>query len=395
MLHRILSQKLSKALSQFPVIGLIGSRQVGKTTLAKWVAAQHAQEAVYVDLELPSDLAKLTVPELYLGQHADKLIILDEIQRMPNLFPTLRALVDQDRRPGRFLILGSASPDLIRQSSESLAGRIMFFELNPLHLQEVTAEGGKIEALLTQRWLRGGYPDSVLAATDEQSYVWREAFIRTFVERDIPQLGFQIPATQVRRFWEMVAHLHSQTWNASALARNFGLTAPTMRRYLDLLTDTFLLRQLQPLHANLCKRLVKAPKVYVRDTGLLHTLLRLPTLDHVQGHPVLGHSWEGFCIEQILQVLPASVDATFYRTHTGDELDLVLQGPGNQILAVEIKYTTQPKLGKGFWNAMRDLQIDEAYVITAGHATFPLHEQVTATSLPLFLQDHVPALFPI
>lgn len=392
MLPRTLAHALEKALTEFPVVGLVGSRQVGKTTLARQVVQEHPSEAVYLDLELPSDLAKLTAPELYLQQHADKLIILDEIQRLPELFPTLRALVDQARRPGRFLILGSASPDLIRQSSESLAGRIVFLELHPLHLLEVEHTASDDARRLTRHWWRGGYPDSFLAKTDAQSHRWREAFIRTFVERDLPQLGFQIPASQVRRFWEMVAHLHGQTWNASAIARSFGLTPPTIRRYLDLLTDTFLLRQLQPLHVNLRKRLVKSPKVYVRDSGLLHTLLRLSTWDQVQGHPVGGASWEGFCIEQIIQVLPSTVDVAFFRTHTGDELDLVLTDPSGQRLAVEIKYSAQPTLTKGFWNALRDLDITHAFVIGGGSATFPLHEKVTATSLPIFLNDHLPQL---
>jgi predicted AAA+ superfamily ATPase len=250
-------------------------------------------QAVYLDLERPSDLAKLTEPELYLEAHADALVVLDEIQRVPDLFPVLRSLVDAARRPGRFLLLGSASPDLWRQGSETLAGRIRFLELTPFQLSEVVGESAQDGRILKKLWLRGGYPDSFLAANEGASSQWRAAFIATFLERDVPQLGFRVSAVQMRRFWEMLAHLHGQLWNASAFARNFAVTAPPTRHHLDLLTDALLVRQLQPFHVNLKKRLVKAPKIYIRDTGLLHELLRIADFEGLQGHPVLGASFEG------------------------------------------------------------------------------------------------------
>ncbi len=262
MLDRLLTETLQKALRQFPAVALIGSRQTGKTTLAKTIAGAWPEPSVYLDLELPSDLAKLTEPELYLGVHEHSLVVVDEIQRRPDLFSILRGLIDKNRRPGRFLILGSAAPELLRQSAETLAGRIAYLELTPFLLREVLTPDEHPAAALRRLWLRGGYPDSFLAESDTASSDWRSAFVSTFLERDVPQMGFRTASTRIRRFWEMLAHVHGQVWNASGFARNFDVTAPTVRHYLDLLTDALLVRQLQPLHANLKKRLVKSPKVY-------------------------------------------------------------------------------------------------------------------------------------
>ncbi len=392
MIPRLLSDAVASALGQFPVVGLVGSRQAGKTTLAKAVSEQLGLNAVYLDLERPSDLAKLAEPELYLEAHADSLVVLDEIQRVPDLFPVLRSLVDDARRPGRFLILGSASPDLWRQSSETLAGRIRFLELTPFQLPEVVEEGVEDGRVQKKLWLRGGYPDSFLASSLAASRQWRSAFISTFLERDVPQLGFRVSAVQMRRFWEMVAHLHGQLWNASAFARNFAVTAPTARHHLDLLTDALLLRQLQPFHVNLKKRLVKAPKIYIRDTGLLHELLRIADFEGLQGHPVLGASFEGFALENIVQALPDHVDVAFYRTHTGDEIDLVLSPAPGRHIAVEIKYTAAPKLSPTFLRAMRDIGAEKGYIVTAGKSQFPLARAVEVVPLRHFLQEKIEEL---
>ena len=319
MISRRVSAKLKQSLSEFPVTALLGPRQVGKTTLARLMASgMLPDKAVYLDLELPSDLAKLAEPELYLQGHHNRLVVIDEVQRAPELFPLLRALVDQDRRPGRFLLLGSASPELSRFGAESLAGRIIYHELSPFSLDET----GNDE--ISRLWIRGGYPLSFLATSDEESLRWREAFIATYLERDIPQLGIRVPATMLRRFWTMTAHHHGNLWNASAIANALGVSSPAASRYLDILCDTFIVRQLAPFSGNLKKRLVKSPKVYVRDSGLLHALLGIHNHEQLQGHPVVGASWEGMVIEQILAILPTGVESYFYRTSAGAEVDLLL-----------------------------------------------------------------------
>lgn len=370
MIRRLLQARIEDSLTRFPVVGLLGSRQVGKTTLAKEIAGKRDPPPVHLDLELPSDLNKLSEPELYLSRLFDRLVVVDEVQRMPELFPLLRALVDQRRTPGRFLLLGSASPDLIRHASESLAGRIIYHELPPLVLPET----GRRDAL----WLRGGYPESFLAPTDEISDGWRQSFIRSYLERDLPQLGIRIPTAQLRRFWTMLAHSHGQLWNASRIAAGLGLSAPTVRHYLDILEDTFLARQLQPYHPNLGKRLTKSPKVYLRDCGLLHALLGLRTQDELLGHPALGASWEGFVLEQVLATASPERQAFFFRTSAGAEIDLVLVGRRGEVTAIEAKYSSAPAPTKGFWNAYRDLECCQGFVIYPGREKYPLGQGVTA-----------------
>lgn len=381
MLTRTLTNHIRKALGQFPAVAIIGSRQSGKTTLAKAIAGEWQGGAIHLDLELPSDLARLTEPELYLSAHEQDLVILDEIQRRPDLFPVLRALIDRKRRPGRFLILGSASPELLRQSSETLAGRITFLELTPFLFTEVVTQDESPYSTMRRLWLRGGYPDSYLASSDAVSMDWRYAFIATFLERDIPQMGFRTPSIQMRRFWEMLAHVHGQVWNASNFARNFDATAPTIHHYLDVLTDALLVRQLQPLHANLKKRLVKSPKAFIRDSGLLHALLRIVEQDALYAHPILGASFEGFALEQMIQRAPKYADFTFYRSHTGDEIDLVLTLAAQQRVAIEVKYTASPHVPRGFRTAMADLGITRGYIVTAGDEEFPLTSQIRAVPL--------------
>lgn len=376
-LQRLLLYEVRNALKQFPVVGLVGSRQVGKTTLAREFASSRSSAAVYLDLELPSDRAKLADPEAFLEAQAGALVILDEIQKIPRLFETLRSLVDRDRRAGRFLILGSASPDVLRQGSESLAGRIRYLQMNPLVFQEVNAAEASGPVDFRRHWWRGGYPDSFLAPDDESSCAWRRAFVETFLERDIPQWGLRVPATRVRRFWEMLAHLQGQPWNASKLAGSLDMTGPTARHYLDILTDTLLVRQLQPLHANVKKRLVKAPRVYLRDAGLLHSLLRIDSPDDLWGHPSLGASFEGYVIEQVLATVAQDADATFYRTAVGLELDLVL-ARGSRRVAIEIKHTSSPRPERRFMEAMHDVGATQGYVVAPVREAFDLGPGVKA-----------------
>ena len=379
MIERKITAKLYESLAQFPAVALLGPRQVGKTTLARSLAGQ---DCLFLDMERPSDVAKLEDAESYLSSVANQRIVIDEVQRRPDLFPILRVLIDQDRRPGRFLLLGSASPALQRQAAESLAGRIDYLELTPFTLDEVGATPENQAKLL----LRGGYPDSFLAASDKASLQWRQAFIRTFIEQDLPQLGIMLPATQIRRFWQMLAHLHGQLWNASQIAASMGLSPPTMRRYLDILTDTFMVRALQPYHANLGKRLVKSPKIYLRDTGLLHALLGIETLDDLYGHPVVGASWEGMVIEHLISAhVHGMSEACFYRTAAGAEVDLVIQdGSGRQ--AFEVKFGLSPTLSKGYHHALADLKLELAHVIYSGVESYRMRPNAHVYSLADALQ---------
>ena len=374
MINRQVQEHVERSLKQYPVVGILGPRQIGKTTLAKTITKHCDKKVVYLDLELPSDLNKLQEPELYLSQFFDALVVIDEIQRMPSLFPLLRALVDKRIIGGRFLILGSASPDLIRHASESLAGRIIYHELSPFHIHETGYNH------MLRLWLGGGFPLSYLAQ-DEDSFIWREAFIKTYLEMDIPQLGFKIPSMQLRRFWTMLAHSHGQLWNASHLAKSLGITAPTVRMYLDILEETFLVRKLQPYYINIKKRLIKSPKVYIRDSGLLHALLGIRNLDALQSHPLVGSSWEGFVIEQIISLMKKSHDVYFYRTNAGAEIDLVVFDRKNRPIAIEVKYSASPKVEKGYWIAYEDLLCKKGFVVYPGDESYPLGKNVLA--LPL------------
>lgn len=374
MIERKLQKKILRSLKQFPVVGILGSRQVGKTTLAKSIKNQIGKASIYIDLELPSDLNKLQDPELYLSQYVgkEKLVIIDEIQRKPDLFPLLRSLVDKDRKPGSFLILGSASRDLIRQSSETLAGRIIYHELMPFNISEVARTSQDIKKI----WLAGGYPESYLAKDDALSFTWRNAFIKTYLERDIPQLGIRIPAPQLRNFWVTIAHCHGQLWNASQISKSLGVSAPTVNNYLSILEETFIVRSLKPYFHNIKKRLVKSPKIYIRDSGLLHTLLMNKTFDELQGHPSIGNSWEGFVIEQIISMLPDEWDTYFYRTSNGAEIDLVIFRGQKSPIAIEIKYSSAPKVSKGFHTGFTDLGCENGFVVYPGEDMYPIAENI-------------------
>jgi uncharacterized protein len=382
---RRLGATLEQHLRSFPAVALLGPRQCGKTTLAS-ETIRRWPSAVYLDLERPSDLRKLADAELYFetqrARLGEVLFCLDEIQRTPDLFPLLRSLIDAGGRNGQFLLLGSASRDLIRQTSESLAGRIVFLELTPLRASEV--ETGDLQAL-SRYWLRGGFPRSLLAASDAASYAWRQSFVRSFLERDIPQLGFSLPAESLRRLWRMLAHEHGRTLNSSRLGASLGVSHTTVRSYVDLLVHTFMVRLLEPLEANVKKRLVKSPRVYVRDTGLLHGLLEIPDQDELLGHPAFGASWEGLVIDNVIAALPGW-RPSFYRTSAGAEVDLVLSR-GRRRLAVECKASAAPDVSRGFWSALADASVDEAWVIAPVKEPYPLRDGVWVSPLAHFLSE--------
>nr|WP_300998575.1 ATP-binding protein [Hyphomonas sp.] len=373
-------------MQQFPAVGLLGPRQAGKTTLARSLSSQiSSPPADYLDLENPADLAKLSDPLEYLNLKADRLVIIDEIQRSPGLFQVLRSVIDdriQAGRPsGHFLLLGSASIDLLKQSSESLAGRIAYLEMTPLDVLETNPES---QAHL---WVRGGFPRSLLARSDDASAAWRDSFITTYLERDIPQLGPRIAAETLRRFWTMLAHRQGSLLNAAELARSLAVDGKTVAAYLDLMVDLLLVRRLAPFHANAGKRLVKSPKTYVRDSGLAHSLLRLETLDDVLGHPIAGMSWEGFAIENLIQSAPQRSRATFYRTSAGAEIDLVLELPGNKLWVIEIKRGSAPNVTKGFFLALEHLQPDRAFIVYSGTDRYPKSKNVEAIGLAALCQE--------
>ncbi len=376
---RRLQHRILEALTHQPAVTLLGPRQVGKTTLA-W-AISETQPSIYLDLERPSDRAKITDVELYLRGHEDKLVILDEIQRVPELFPALRGLIDEGRRrgrrSGRFLLLGSASIELLRQSSESLAGRNTYLELAPLDLLELE----EATVALDDLWARGGFPESVLAKSNAQSLRWREDFIRTYLERDIPQLGPRIPAETLRRFWTMLAHCQAGILNASKLGAGLGVSGQTVARYTDLLVDLLLVRRLMPIHRNLGKRLVKSPKVYIRDSGIVHALLAIADRDGLLGHPVAGSSWEGFVVETLINAAPEGTIPSFYRTTVGAEIDLVLELPGGCLWALEIKHGLTPTLSKGFHLSCADLAPQRTYVVYSGEERYPLKPNVEVIGL--------------
>jgi predicted AAA+ superfamily ATPase len=377
MFYRQLQSRLVEEVDHSPAVALLGPRQVGKTTLALEVA--RTRRSLYLDLESERDRARLAEPELYLPAHRDSLVVLDEVHRAPGLFPVLRGLIDQARREGhrtgQYLLLGSASPDLLQQSGETLAGRIAYLELGPLGVVETG--DGSAETL----WLRGGFPDSLTAPSDRRSLRWRQNFIRTYLERDIPQFGPRIAAETLRRFWTMLAHHQGGLLNVAQLARNLGVDAKTAHGYIDLLCDLLLVRRLAPWHANAGKRLVKSPKVYVRDSGLVHALLDIEDRDRLLSHPVVGASWEGFCIENLLGAAPSEARASFYRTGGGAEIDLVIAWPDGSLWAIEIKRSLMPKVERGFHAACEDLSPARKWVIYPGEDTFPLGNGIQA--LPL------------
>lgn len=382
MLKRQVYQLIRKALARQAAVALIGPRQVGKTTLALEVGKEF--KSIYLDLESKTDRDKLFDPELYLGQYEDYLVILDEIHRMPELFQTLRGMIDKARRnnkpTGRYLILGSASMDLLRQSSESLAGRIEYIEMAPFNLLEVASVQGM--RYYNQLWLRGGFPGSYLASSDQDSLAFRKNFIRTYLERDIPQFGFRIPAQTLERFWTMLAYNQGSLLNASRLASGLAVSVPTIGKYVDLLVDLLLVRRLQPYQVNIAKRQIKAPKIYIRDAGLVHALLGLSTYENLLSHPVVGSSFEGYVIENIVSMLPDKTPINFYRSINGAEIDLILSLPNNLgIWAIEIKRGLSARPSRGFYSAIEDIRPNNSFVVYTGQENYKLAENIEAISL--------------
>ncbi|MEA5429139.1 ATP-binding protein [Arcicella lustrica] len=382
MIARNSQVEIIELLEEFPAVSILGPRQVGKTTLAEEIALSLSPEPIYLDLESPIDQAKLNDPEAYFELHKGKLIILDEIQRVPELFAILRGVIDRRRRQGfrtaQFLILGSASLDLLKQSSESLAGRIAYKELTGLTALEVNSLSQNSIDML---WLKGGFPDSFLAKTESASFRWRQNFISTYLERDIPQLGARIPAVTLRRLWTMLAHHQGGQLNTAQLGASLGITIPTVKRYIELLEDLFLVRTILPWSGNVGKRLVKTPKVYIRDSGLTHALLNLTTQDDLLGHPIVGASWEGFVIENIIACLPQGLTFWFYRTSAGAEIDLVIEINNQERYAIEIKRSLSPTVSKGFYLGCEDIKATKRYVVYPGKESYPSAEGVKTISL--------------
>ena len=381
-IQRLIQPVVEKKLLNNPVTAILGPRQCGKSTLAKYIISKKTN-AVYLDLEKHSDLRKLDRPQLFFDRFHDQLICLDEIQRKAELFPAIRSFVDQNNKNGQFLILGSASPELLRQTSESLAGRIAFLELTPFTLPELQQNN---EDPLWDLWLKGGFPRSYLQKDIQESYEWRENFIRTFLERDIPQFGFRIPAVTIERFWRMLAHVHGQVFNSSKLGESLSVSFNTIRHYLSILEKTFLVRELLPLETNLKKRLIKSPKIYIRDSGLLHVLLEIETEEDLFAHPSFGASWEGFVIENIISNMPGW-RPFYYRTSNGAEIDLILV-KGNKKIAIECKTAEAPKAGRGFRQALDDLDIKDSWIITPLNEHYDLDKHIQVAGLYQFLNEH-------
>jgi predicted AAA+ superfamily ATPase len=381
MFQRKSALEIRQQLGLSPAVAILGARQIGKTTLAKQIAAEFP-DSIYLDLENAQARAKLDQADVFFEANRHRLVVLDEIQNAPELFSTMRGEIDADRRPGRFLILGSASFKLLQQS-QSLAGRLALVDMAPLLLSEVHQSFQDIQTL----WVRGGFPGSYTAPQDDASWFWRDAFVRHFLHTDLPALGINVEPELMRRFWRMVAHLHGQLFNASSIAASLGVSSPTVTRYLDHLVQSLMLRRLEPFHANLGKRLVKSPKIYVRDSGLLHYLLGMRNVHDLMGHPNTGASWEGFCIEQICNHLPTGASVSFYRTAAGAELDVVVE-TGRETTGFEIKFSSAPKVSKGFWQACEDIGVHKAYVVAAVQEGWAMANNVQIVSpldIPMLL----------
>jgi uncharacterized protein len=382
IIERRITKQVLENLTYFPVVGIVGPRQVGKTTLAKILQEGLKTPSLHLDLELNEDLYKLENPQVYLQMHTDKCVIIDEIQRLPSIFPLLRALIDQDRRPARFIILGSSSPEMVRHSSETLAGRIAYSELTPFSLIE--AQNGGFDQ--SNHWFLGGFPDALMAPDTKFARIWLQNFIYTFMEKDIRLLGYDINIPTMDRLLQMLAYLHGTMLNVSDISRSMGISMPTINKYLDLLEGGFLVRRLQPYFANFGKRLVKTPKVYLRDTGILHSLANIPSFDALYGHPLIGASWEGYVIEQIYRCLEYRAwKFYFYRTQTGAEIDLILISPSGKMTCIEIKNSNNPVLSKGFYQCIDDLKPHFQYIITPSSEKLVNTEGVTICSLLQFL----------
>lgn len=387
MINRRVSSEIKDSLSFFSVVSIIGPRQVGKTTLAKQIMSESAKPTLYLDLELQSDLFKLNDAELFLSQHSEKLVVIDEVQNKKELYPLLRALVDRTREPGQFLLLGSASPELIRHSAESLAGRIAYHQLHPFDLTEIP------EAISqNDLWVKGGFPSVLFAKNDDLARRWMENFISAYLNRDLLQLGLNASPKIIRNLWTMMAHLNGQLFNATTLGNSLGISTPTVKRYVDFLEEAFLLKSLHPFSWNMSKRLVKTPKIYLTDTGILHHLSGVTDLINLSGNPLVGNSWESFVVNQLLALKKNPVDLYFYRTHQGTEVDLVFTKGLNVVATAEIKYSNSPQLTKGNFQAFDDLNAPMNYVITPSSDDYLFKERIRICSLKAFITNYLKSL---
>ncbi|QMW00107.1 ATP-binding protein [Spirosoma foliorum] len=388
MIDRAIITRVKENLTFFPIVSIIGPRQVGKTTLAKQLSGQLSKPTLYLDLELATDAQKLEDAQTYLQQNTSKCVILDEIQRMPHLFPLLRALVDQQREPARFVLLGSSSPDLIRESSESLAGRISYIELMPFSWPEVMFSG-----TMAMHWLKGGFPEAFLAPRLILTFRWLSSFVQTYIERDIRALGYELSGPILNKLLSMIAHINSSILNVSDLARSLGVSQPTVNRYLDLLEGSFVIHRLPPYFANVSKRLVKSPKLYLRDSGLLHQLAQVISYDVLLGHPVVGASWEGYVIEQTRRVVGTEWSFYYYRTAAGAEIDLLLIAPNGKKIAIEIKLSNAPTVSKGFYQSIADINPDYSFIVIPDGDSYPKADGLWVCNLTEFLIVRLPTIY--
>jgi predicted AAA+ superfamily ATPase len=381
------NQLIEKYLSHFPVVGIIGPRQVGKTTFVKEFLKNYRGRSIYLDLELNSDIIKLQDPEIFLKEHIDKLVVIDEVQHRRDLFPLLRALIDQDYRAGRFILLGSAAPDLIRDSSESLAGRIMYVNINPFDLQESIT-------IVNQKtlWFNGGFPRSLFAPDSAMAHHWLQAFVKTYLDRDLPLLGLPILPPLSSRLWTMLAHLNGQVVNYSLLAKSLEVSSVSVKNYIDFFENALLIRRLSSYSRNAKKRIIKAPKLYFTDTGILHHLLNMQEYDQLLSFPAVGNSWEAFCVQQIHSSIPENCLTGYYRSQDGAECDLIIEAGGNPVASVEVKFSNAPKISKGNYIAMKDINAPFNFILTPGSDDFPVNQDIRICSLEKFIFHYIPRI---
>jgi predicted AAA+ superfamily ATPase len=389
MIDRFIYGELLEIVGEFPVLGIVGPRQVGKTTLARLLSKKINKESIFLDLENPRDISKLTDPLLFFENNQDKCIIIDEVQIKKELFPIIRAVIDQKREPGRFILLGSASPELIRDASESLAGRIYYKELTPFHFQEIN------DVIPYQKhWLNGGYPEALLTESKTKSVRWRRSFIQTYIERDLPLLGLNSKIADMQRLVRMISHIHGNQLSYQTLSKSMGLTGPTIKKQIDFLEHAYIVRLLEPFYHNIGKRLVKSPKIYLRDTGLLHSLLEVERFEDLFGNPVIGNSWEGYVIEQIYAVLPESYTLNYYRTQQGAELDLVICKNLKPVIGIEIKFNSSPKFSVGNEISLKDLGLNKCFIVVPEVERYYLKDSIEVISISELIMDFVSGKLP-